>query len=109
MAPRNGRRRAARVKKTSKTKKGNTPLPPKTSDIRELRGMVKIPHEPDLIEIADALSDITSILEVAICALDALVAERTEGPKAIMALLDVHALEPLHKQIKQLGVQRRGS
>lgn len=107
MATRNGRRRTAPVKKTSNPKKrGDTSLPPKTRDVRELKGMVKSPPEPDLVEIADALSDITSILEVAICALDALVAERTEGPKAIMALLDVHALEPLHEQIKQLGLRK---
>jgi hypothetical protein len=57
---------------------------------------------PNLLDIADRLSDITAIIESVIAALDG-VAERTNAPQALKLLLDLHALDPLQRQIKLLS------
>jgi hypothetical protein len=80
------------------------PLPPKSSDITALKGIVKSRPDPKpLITIADELSEVAGILEVAISALDSMVCERTEAPAALSMLLDAHGLDPLRQQIKRIG------
>jgi hypothetical protein len=79
-------------------------LPSKSSDVTALKGIVKSRPDPNpLIGVADRLSDVAQILEVAISALDSMVCERTETPKALSMLLDIHGLDPLRQQLKRIA------
>jgi len=71
-------------------------------DVTRLKGLFATPNSIDpLVQVADDLENVASVIEVCICAIDSLMCE-SEAPIAISFVLEDLGLDPLRERIRQI-------